>query len=1150
MGSIRRIAVSAGLVIVWLMSIGSLRDAHAVCMQIVACGAPPAPCSTATGRHKMDDGCEISLGGRNLVIPNNSTLDLDGGSLRINALNFTIASGGWVDGPGKGGLLEVEAVGDILVELSAGKGISIRDPNSGGTVSLTAGRNVTIDGNIRVNAAAELASGGAIEISAGSNIVIKSTSDVDARGGTSGCGGTVSLDAGRDITVEAKGPAFFGIRSAGIDGGEVELEAGGNINLLGAIGNNGQLDGSGGAVFIASFDGNIDIGAAIQNRGSAATIGGFVSSGDGGEVEIITDSGEIIVRADIIVRGGSPEGAGGTVGMEGKRVNIQAGLIDASSGTLSCGGVIDVVGREDVTLGPTATVNAGGGDFGGALLVLAGHNATINGFIDVGGAVPGSSSGEVQIIGGSEADAQGGGDVAVNNRIDAAGAGCVESACSAAGIILVNGCNVTIGNAGKLDASAPGGSGFGGAVEVTARGQLTVHGDVLATGQGQVGSVLFVHPSGTPPVFGLGGIRSPSGNRVACDVGMCGIESACTSLCTEPCGCGNGNLDQFEECDGQLRGSCGAGEVCGPTGLGADEGSRACECLDTCLGDGQIDPGEQCDGPLGGGASCRTLGYASGDLGCVDCGFDTSPCVAGQCNDGVVAPIRGEVCDGTDLAGATCRSRGYSRGTLRCAPDCMGFDESGCEDGFCGDGTLDLGEECDNGTRNSNAPNATCRLNCVRGGCGDGILDGATEACDDGSGNGDDRRCLADCSVAICGDGHVCTAQGCTTGPNRGPEACEFGADICCTSTCAVRTCAGNVVCGSAGSNGCCQPASCDDGNICTIDACKVFEGCSHTPVPNCCTTSADCDDGNACTGDTCNAGNRCEHATVSGPCDDGNACTVDDTCVGRECRGAARACEDEVGACQTLAGCDAATGCQIDFIVGCCASAGQECNDGDACTGTAGRRDRCNDALECIGGDTLACDDGNICTRDSCDAVAGCQAAAVDGCCTSDADCDDASVCTTESCDVARNTCVVAPVACQVTDECAVAVGCNPVAGCLFARLSGVAGLTCLASRELAALDAGIGANTGVKQKTRKKLLKTLKKARKAIQKAVKLAAKPGTAKKAASQLKKAGKWMKKVVGPLRKADRKNTVGAAELLSQAEVIQSEVTVARNELRR
>jgi cysteine-rich repeat protein len=66
--------------------------------------------------------------------------------------------------------------------------------------------------------------------------------------------------------------------------------------------------------------------------------------------------------------------------------------------------------------------------------------------------------------------------------------------------------------------------------------------------------------------------------------------------------------------------------------------------------------------------------------------------------------------------------------------------------GFCGNGRIEAGEQCDDGMANSNLPNAHCRMDCSLQRCGDGIVDPPLETCDDGntvSGDG----CSKDCKI-------------------------------------------------------------------------------------------------------------------------------------------------------------------------------------------------------------------------------------------------------------------------------------------------------------------------------------------------------------------------------------------------------------------
>jgi hypothetical protein len=58
----------------------------------------------------------------------------------------------------------------------------------------------------------------------------------------------------------------------------------------------------------------------------------------------------------------------------------------------------------------------------------------------------------------------------------------------------------------------------------------------------------------------------------------------------------------------------------------------------TYCGDGVIDPGEQCEGANLNGATCGSIGYTGGALGCAPgCRFDTSGCAGTACTGGMPA---------------------------------------------------------------------------------------------------------------------------------------------------------------------------------------------------------------------------------------------------------------------------------------------------------------------------------------------------------------------------------------------------------------------------------------------------------------------------------------------------------------------------------
>ncbi len=107
------------------------------------------------------------------------------------------------------------------------------------------------------------------------------------------------------------------------------------------------------------------------------------------------------------------------------------------------------------------------------------------------------------------------------------------------------------------------------------------------------------------------------------------------------------------------------------------------------------------------------------------------------------------------------------------------------EEPECGNGVLDVGEECDNG--NADGDGGLCPSNCQYATCGDGFVYEDDEECDDGNLN-DLDGCRNDCDLAFCGDGVV----------YEGEEECDDGnsvvADGCendCTKTKALGVIAG-----------------------------------------------------------------------------------------------------------------------------------------------------------------------------------------------------------------------------------------------------------------------------------------------------------------------------------------------------------------------
>ena len=246
---------------------------------------------------------------------------------------------------------------------------------------------------------------------------------------------------------------------------------------------------------------------------------------------------------------------------------------------------------------------------------------------------------------------------------------------------------------------------------------------------------------------------------------------------------------------------------------------------------------------------------------------------------------------------------------------------------------------------------------------------------------------------------------------------------------------------------GCVTKVECNDGQVCTLDAC-FGGGCKFTFIEDCCMNLGDCLDTDPCTLDACKE-NVCQPLTISPPyccyvpedCDDDNPCTLD-IC-------------NESGLCDH----------PPSQASGCC-EGNADCEDGNPCTDNTCNLDdsscyfpfnsvACDDADKCTqndhciegscGGDQVSCSDGNNCTYDDCHPQTGCafpnipQGAAcddlnnctnddvcllgacagewIDGCCLGDKDCDDDDDCTVDKCD--ENECQNINTCCFSDEEC-----------------------------------------------------------------------------------------------------------------------------------
>jgi cysteine-rich repeat protein len=388
-------------------------------------------------------------------------------------------------------------------------------------------------------------------------------------------------------------------------------------------------------------------------------------------------------------------------------------------------------------------------------------------------------------------------------------------------------------------------------------------------------------------------------------------------------------------------------------------------------------------------------------------------CAGGTCVPGTALP-----CDDANVC--TTDSCDPVEGCKHAAAEgpCDDLNECTTGDACAGGACVGTGStECDDGnpcTKDVCLPGGGCQHVPVAVACNDGNACTLNDACVDGA-------CVPGPTLE-CDDGNVCTNDACsgsgvcTHQPNAAAcddlNACTAG-DACEDGACAPG-----------------KPVDCDDGNLCTTDACNPALGCTHSTNAfpcndgNACTLSdacskgacvggqpPDCNDANPCTTDSCDPAKGCLHAANTLACDDSNACTPTDTCSGGACKGAGTADCDDGNPC-TSDSCDPQAGCKHT-------PNSAPCSDGSVCT----LDDVCSGG-KCASGKQLPCDDGNVCTLDGCDPATACTHVAVEGAC------DDGNACTAGDACV-KGVCIgLDPVSCDDSNLCT-DDSCLPASGC-----------------------------------------------------------------------------------------------------------------------
>ncbi|MBL8783297.1 MAG: DUF4215 domain-containing protein, partial [Deltaproteobacteria bacterium] len=331
-----------------------------------------------------------------------------------------------------------------------------------------------------------------------------------------------------------------------------------------------------------------------------------------------------------------------------------------------------------------------------------------------------------------------------------------------------------------------------------------------------------------------------------------------------------------------------------------------------------------------------------------------------KCGNNIRDP--GEECDEGEAETDTCTGK-------------RAVSAESCRVKQCGNGRKDLGEECDNGE--DNADNKACLSNCRINVCGDEFvnetLNGSglpIEECDEGRNN--TGNCNFNCTLPRCGDNitNFLAGEFCDNG--RGAVFGETRETQTCNANCTIASCGDRFV--NTFRNEVCDDGNNNPGDGCSAD-CKSAERCGDGYLNNYAPNFEVCDNGSQCAdGTTCVTDTDCTDNSVCMP-RDSDGCSED--CKSKEVCGDSylndylpylESCDD--GNQSTFDGCDG---------VNCRVEAGWTCPTlGASCTEVCG--DLLVRGLErCDNGKT--CGDGSLCAQDT-DCVAGpCVARGGDGC-------------------------------------------------------------------------------------------------------------------------------------------------------------------------
>ena len=412
------------------------------------CVANPAiACTTDADCGGTVGSCRGSLldfGARGLTLTNNGMLDAQGAALSIKAGSLILQPKGVIQS--LGGDVDATTTGVIQLQANAdGSGRSRMDVSSGvaGTVTLVAGGDLTIAGQILAVPNADLEYGGTIDVT-GTNVTVVKNAKLSVLGGNSGGGGDMYLTASTG-TVSVAGTLEA---SSGADGGSIEIDSIGNVTLTADAIMDVHAGAGGDAGMICII---VDVGGVSLAGTVNLSAGGDLINGDGygGDFEIDAN-GAVTIATTIDTSGGGTGGSAGDVAIDTSGDITLSGPINAgATGSSGFGGFVDIsttTGMIDVQ----DDIDAVGPGSGGAISLFSFDDIRIAAHLTADGSFP---------------------------------------------LVDAQGCAVNVTAAGRLSSI-----GTGGRNTIEASGQATIAGTLQAT---DANKIEYRDPAKLPVVTGV-----------------------------------------------------------------------------------------------------------------------------------------------------------------------------------------------------------------------------------------------------------------------------------------------------------------------------------------------------------------------------------------------------------------------------------------------------------------------------------------------------------------------------------------------------------------------------------------------------------------------------------------------------------------------